>query len=417
MIAFRDELYDGQFLRALGHSAYGAASVGECFAAARAIRERDHATWLRAWMDLATRTMRSAEESASRGHDKSAETAFLRASNYARTAYIFHFESPLSRDARDAYRLHREAFARFAALRALEPLAIPFEDQTMHGCFFKADDTRRPLVISIGGYDSTAEESYLWNAVAANTRGYHALVFDGPGQGAMLFDHGVAFRPDWERALSAVIDAIEKRDDVDASRIVLIGESFGGFLAPRCAARDPRVAACVVDPAQMSLFRAALARVPLPTSWKRDLPRGPRWLVAMVRVLLARVAKKPTAGFALRRGMLTHGAATPWDYFADTARYDATSDIAKIRCPMLVCDAANDDVSAFARRFYEALTCEKSYMRFTEEDGAADHCVMGNRLLFHERAFDWLDELLAQKSRATSGRPILSCVRLTASGW
>jgi hypothetical protein len=121
------------------------------------------------------------------------------------------------------------------------------------------------------------------------------------------------------------------------------------------------------------------------------LPRGPRWLVAILRTLFAHMAKKTTGGFALRRGMLTHGVSSPWDYFVDTARYDVTALIDEIRCPTLVCDAAEDDVSAFAKEFYERLTCEKSYVRFTQEEGAADHCIMGNRPLFHERVFGWID--------------------------
>jgi pimeloyl-ACP methyl ester carboxylesterase len=208
----------------------------------------------------------------------------------------------------------------------------------------------------------------------------------------MILEQGVPFRPDWEKAVSAVIDAVAPRPEVDAGRIAIVGESLGGYLAPRAAARDRRVSACVLDPAQVGLFRAALTRLPLPAAWKADLPRGPRWLIPILRALLARMARKPSAGWALRRGMLTHGVATPWDYFAETARYDGADLIAEIRCPTLVCDAVEDDISAFAKDFFEALTCDKDYVRFTAREGAGDHCVMGNRTLFHERAFDWLDE-------------------------
>src|SRR5262249_47960512 len=162
------------------------------------------------------------------------------------------------------------------------------------------------------------------------------------------------------------------RPDVDPERVVLVGESFGGYLAPRGAAHDKRVAACVLDPAQIGLFRAALARLPLPRSLKAALPDGPRWLVAVLRPRWGRGGKKPTAGWALRRGMLTHGASTPWDYFAETARYEQEDLIADIRCPTLVCDASHDAIAAFARSFYDRLTCEKSYLRFTAEEGAGD---------------------------------------------
>lgn len=274
MIAFRDEMFDAQLLRTLAHAVYGGAALGECLATAAAITDGDRESWYRAWTGLAQRTFAAAEASAAGGHRASAEGAFLRASNYHRNAYIFHLEAPLPAVALEAYRAQREAFARAAASmrRPPERLAIPFEGMSLPGWFCPAGADRRPVVISIGGYDSTAEESYFWNGAAAVARGYHAVTFDGPGQGSMLLEQGVPFRPDFEAAISAVIDAVAKRPDVDADRIVIIGESFGGYLGPRAAARDRRIAACVLDPAQMGLFRAVLARLPFPASWKADSP-------------------------------------------------------------------------------------------------------------------------------------------------
>jgi hypothetical protein len=57
MIAFRDELLDGQFLRTLGHATYGGAEPGECFAAAQRLDPRDRDSWFRAWLDLGDRTL------------------------------------------------------------------------------------------------------------------------------------------------------------------------------------------------------------------------------------------------------------------------------------------------------------------------------------------------------------------------
>jgi hypothetical protein len=112
--------------------------------------------------------------------------------------------------------------------------------------------------------------------------------------------------------------------------------------------------------------------------------------------LMARRARQPTAGWALRRGMLTHGTATAWDYFIDATRYEQADLIGNISCPTLVCDAENDDISAFSKAFFDLLRCEKEYLRFTAGEGAGEHCVSGNRALFHERVFDWLGGHVAQ---------------------
>jgi hypothetical protein len=227
MMYFADELYDGQLLRTVGHCTYGGAEIGECWAAAREVRPGDRESWYRAWTKLADRTSKAAEASRRAGRRVSALHAFLRASNYYRTAYVLHLEVPLPAVVREAYRKHGEAFGAAAALmrNPAERLAIPYECGVLPGYFVPAPEGgARPLVISVGGYDSTAEESYFFNAAAAGERGYHALVFDGPGQGELIIEHGIPFRPDWEKVLDAVLDAAVARPDVDARRIAVIGE-------------------------------------------------------------------------------------------------------------------------------------------------------------------------------------------------
>jgi hypothetical protein len=67
------------------------------------------------------------------------------------------------------------------------------------------------------------------------------------------------------------------------------------------------------------------------------------------------MAKQPAAGWALRRGMLTHGTATAWNYFVDAARYEQANLIVNISCRTLVCDAENDDISAFSKTSFDLL--------------------------------------------------------------
>jgi hypothetical protein len=44
---------------------------------------------------------------------------------------------------------------------------------------------RRPLIIGTNGYDETVHIMHYGHAVAAQRRGYHVLIFDGPGQGCV----------------------------------------------------------------------------------------------------------------------------------------------------------------------------------------------------------------------------------------
>jgi len=95
---------------------------------------------------------------------------------------------------------------------------------------------------------------YFAFAVAANRRGYHCLLFDGPGQGRVLIQQGLPMRPDWENVVRPVLDYALTRPEVDPARIALAGWSFGGYLALRGAGGERRLAACIADPGLSGLW-------------------------------------------------------------------------------------------------------------------------------------------------------------------
>jgi hypothetical protein len=69
----------------------------------------------------------------------------------------------------------------------------------------------------------------------------------------MLYDQRVPMRPDWENVVPEMFDVLAAEPEVDAQRIVLVGRSFGGVIAPRGAAGDDRLAAMIVDPGQFDM--------------------------------------------------------------------------------------------------------------------------------------------------------------------
>src|SRR5262249_32940895 len=58
-------------------------------------------------------------------------------------------------------------------------------------------------------------------------------------------EYDFAIRGDYEVAVKAVIDFIEMRRDLDAARVAIAGISLGGYYAPRAAAFDKRIKACL----------------------------------------------------------------------------------------------------------------------------------------------------------------------------
>ena len=143
----------------------------------------------------------------------------------------------------------------------------------------------RATVILTGGYDGTAEELYFFNGAAALARGYHVLAFDGPGQGAALLQQGLVLRPDWENVVTPVLDYLLSRPGVDAGKIALIGLSLGGYLAPRAASAEHRLAACIADCGSYDLFDSALERIPGPLA--AGLTEGRSAPTAVLRRILA----------------------------------------------------------------------------------------------------------------------------------
>jgi pimeloyl-ACP methyl ester carboxylesterase len=395
-LVMKDELLDAQVLRTAGSAPYGGADLGECLAAARRVDGVDLGRWYEAWMRAADDAAALAEAELAAGRAVTAQGCFYRASSYARNAGVMLMGTPLDDRLRQSNKKQTETFRRGAALFANPPEAVsmPFEGTTLPGYYFRANEeqTPGPTVILLGGYDGTAEELYFLNGAAALARGYHVLAFDGPGQGAALIQQGIVLRPDFETVVAAAIDHLLTRPETDPDRIAIIGLSLGAHLAPRAASGEPRLAACIADCGSFDLFESALERVPGPLA--EGLRTGKRSSAIVLGAILRILAKKPTAGWALRRGQLVHGVGSPLAYLESLREYSLAGRAEAIQCPTLVCNAEGDDISATAPRLFEALQCTKKFVTFRASEGAGDHCEAGARTLYHARSFAWLDAIM-----------------------
>lgn len=390
-----DPLYDRFATRALSHALYGGADFGECFVTTKQIAPADPDSWYRAWTTTADRVFGIAQDCDAAGHAVSAREAYLRASNYYRTAYLPLFGAPVDARLVAAFDQEAEAFRKAAALMvpAVEAVEVPFEGTSLPGYFFRADDSgrSRPTLIATNGYDSTVHEMYFAHAVAALRRGYHCLTFDGPGQGRPLIKQGLFMRPDWENVVRPVVDYALSRPEVDPQRVALIGWSFGGYLAPRAASGEPRLAACIADPGQWDLLEAIRVGFPLPPEVRERLPEV---TPDDLELLLGHVRSNPSLAWTVRRVLWVHGLDSLADYLRVMADYSLKGRAEQIRCPTLVAWAESDPIARFAERLYDELRCPKALVRFLTAEGAGGHCEETARSLFHQRAYDWLDTVL-----------------------
>jgi len=201
------------------------------------------AEWLPAWVANGHMHAELAHEAEARDHRLTAGEAWNRA------ALSYHFAKfvwmvDLERYA-EATKLAVEALRN--AHRHLDPTAerveVPFEHgRQLVGNLRRPAGDPAPLVLLLPGLDSTKEEFFGWENVFL-ARGLATFSLDGPGQG----ESGLTTRiyPNYEVAVTAALDTLAGRDDVDLERVGVAGVSLGGYYAPRAAAYEKRIKAAV----------------------------------------------------------------------------------------------------------------------------------------------------------------------------
>jgi dienelactone hydrolase len=199
--------------------------------------------WCSAWSARAAVHEGLAHEAASLGHRLSA------AEHFTRAAVCYHFGKYLFVGHPDEMRrAHRKAIeCRQLALPDLRPpgerVEIPFEGTVLPGILRRPEGADRPPVVAMAmGLDSTKEEMDSYESIFL-ARGMATLSFDGPGQGEV--EYALPIRGDYEVPVTAIVDWLEQRNDIDPERIGLWGVSLGGYYAPRAAAFEKRVRACI----------------------------------------------------------------------------------------------------------------------------------------------------------------------------
>jgi dienelactone hydrolase len=237
---------------------------------------------------------------------------------------------------------HRAAWDQFVDLgdfggAVVERIEVPYEGTTLPGYFFRsgaAGEPRRTLIFN-NGSDGSVAGAWTDGIAPALARGWNAMTFDGPGQNAALLRQGLAFRPDWEKVITPVVDSLSARADVDREKLALLGVSQAGYWVPRALAFEHRVAAGVAD-----------------------------------------------------------GVTSPYEFFSAISGYALTDElIAQITTPVLVTDPDNEQFwPGQSQELFGRLTGPKAVVAFTEAEGADSHCEPGASGLRGERIFDWLNE-------------------------
>ncbi len=207
------------------------------------------ADWAPAWHAVGDMHRRLGEAAEAAGRTITATEAFQRA------AWSYHLGKFLWFEDLDLHReLSRVTAATYGwALPHLDPpgerVEVPFEGTMLPANLRRPRGTngatpvsRPPVVLLVPGLDSVKEELFAIEQDFLR-RGMATLSIDGPGQGESAPRFPI--RADWSTVVTPVIDMLERRDDVDAGRVGLMGISMGGIYGPFAAAREKRIRALV----------------------------------------------------------------------------------------------------------------------------------------------------------------------------
>ena len=108
------------------------------------------------------------------------------------------------------------------------------------------------------------------------------------------------------------------------------------------------------------------------------------------------MAQNTMVRWVVRNGRWAFGVSDFDELLKSAEEYTLAGVADRITCPTLVLDAENDVFfKGQPQRLLDQLTCQKTLILFREDEGAGEHCHEGALFLFHQRAFDWLDTVLA----------------------
>ena len=394
-LIFRDQIFSFEMLRTMGHTAYGGADIGVCLATAYRIKDGDAESWYAEWCKTADRVRAIADESRSGGHTVSPREAYLCAANYYRTAGVFLHGNLDDPRIATTWEHSRACFSAASQLFSppFQAIEIPYEETTLPGYFYCVDDrgATRPTVIVHGGLCATHEELYFAGVAGALRRGYNCLAFEGPGQGRVLYQQRLAMRSDWERVVTPVVDYALTRQEIAPSRLILMGFDLGGYLAARAAAFESRIAACLLVNGLFDVCEWMMAQMPRLLRGRiaqEDHPLVDKTIQAMMRL-------DSTRRWKFMHGMSACRASSLHALLRLMNDYTLAGVAGKITCPTLILDSEQDHcVYGQAWKVYKALSCPKTYLQFTVEEGVGAHCHFSASVLCHQRIFDWLDETL-----------------------
>lgn len=392
---FSDPEMDFQLLRQLGAAAYGASSVGECFAAVQEIHDNEPKDRVQTFTRLANHQLQDGLARFAKQHKVSAYGQLIKACNSFRAGEYY---SPVTSMEHKQFGLK----ARSSFQQAMKCVDYHFESLTLeldgellpaYAFFPQKGKRNHKTLIIVSGFDGTLEEEFLMRGIAGLERGYNIVVFAGPGQmDTWRVNEKSCFKPDYERPIHGLIDRLITLKEVNPEKIALCGVSFGGYFATRAACYENRISALIANSPIIDLYAYMTAFAGIDPL--RDIPEADDFSVQDLPEIPEDMMSRQVK-FQCEMLMQRYGKETFRKTFEYIAHFKVDEQALKqLRCPVLalIGNGEGEEPQRQTREFIQQV--QGSDYCFDDESGASTHCQVGNVMFANAVMYDWLDETL-----------------------
>lgn len=398
-----DGTFSFEILRVLAHARYGGSDVAEVLTAANKIVPGNFTSFSLAFHDLANRVRSRAEGLDAKQYPVSVRDDLFAASNYYRAADFFihgDWEDPNIKD------LWVQQTACFDTAFSLLP--VPGRRVTLKGdgfdipaIFYAVDPhgsrTKRPTLIVGNGYDGSQEEMLHVTGFAALERGWNVITYEGPGQLTVRRDQDLGFIVEWEKVVTPVVNHLSTLPEVDMSRVVIYGYSFGGWLAARAAAFEHRISAVVAIDGIYSTGQSFLGQLPPALLSLYKSGNKTAFDTALNTALAS--GKAPTSlRWGVEQGLWSFNTRSGFDLLHKAEKMTLDGLRNKIKVPIFVGAAEHEqNFKGQPEQVKAAFGNQATYFPFGAIDGAGEHCQVGAAVWLNQVVFGWLHGVLGER--------------------
>ena len=396
-----DTAFNFEYLVALQNSLSGGSDIGPVLGAAKNIKPGDFDSYHEEFYKLANATKAQAEDFENDYDPINVRDSWFSASHYYRRADVYihrNWSNPLIKTVWDK---QTAAFDKGIAALPIpgKRVQIPSAEGnlTVEAIWYSASedpDAKLPTMIVGNGFDAAQEDSYHYYCAAALARGWNCITYEGPGQNTVRRTQDLGFIPEWEHVATPVVDYVlsVKMQVVDKNRLVLVGNSFGGYLAARAAAFEPRLSAAILIGGVWDLYAGYSTQL---SEGLISIYEAGNYTQFDDEVLSLRDAGKlPTeAAWGLDYGLWAFKTHSPSEFFDLTKQYKIEDVVHQIDMPVFVGDAEFENIfKGQAQKVKDALGERGTFHEFMGVAGY--HCQSGAQQELARSIFAWLNKTL-----------------------